>query len=137
LQLDLTASPSNALVDRIGIEQVLTNLIRNAADAVAGNTGLRCIWVGSTLVPGAAGGNTIEVSVCDNGPGLQGRTIDVLCSTFYSTKNDGMGLGLGICRSILESHGGGLSAREDPGGGAQFTFTLPTENRVAIVQSTS
>lgn len=135
VQLDLTASPSTALVDHIGIEQVLTNLVRNAADAVAANTGSRCIWVRSTVAHGVAG--AIEVSVCDNGPGLQGRTIDVLCSTFYSTKNDGMGLGLGICRSILESHGGGLSARENPGGGAQFTFTLPTDNATAIAQATS
>jgi len=137
LTLDLTTSPSSALIDRIGIEQVVTNLVRNAADAVTGNTGARCIWVQSRVVKGLAqGGQTIAVSVSDNGPGLQGRTIDVLCSTFYSTKADGMGLGLGICRSIVESHGGTLTALERPDGGAQFTFTLPTEPMAAFPPTT-
>lgn len=63
--------------------------------------------------------------VQDNGPGLQGRTIDTLCTTFYSTKRDGMGLGLGICRTIIESHGGILVAQDVPDGGAQFSFSLP------------
>ena len=137
LTLDLANTACNSLVDRIGIEQVVTNLVRNAADAVAGNTGSRRIGVHSKVVAGIAhGGQAIEVTVTDNGPGLQGRTIDVLCSTFYSTKKDGMGLGLGICRSIVESHGGSLSAQENPGGGAQFTFTLPTNHTANMAQAT-
>jgi two-component system sensor histidine kinase DctS len=63
--------------------------------------------------------------VCDPGPGLQGRTLDELCTAFFSTKRDGMGLGLGICRSIVEQHGGRFAAADRPGGGACFTFDLP------------
>jgi signal transduction histidine kinase len=74
--------------------------------------------------------------VRDNGPGLQGRTIDMLCTTFYSTKRDGMGLGLGICRTIVESHGGSLVAEEAPGGGAQFRFTLPLVDAPNIRETT-
>lgn len=136
LTLDLYKPGYIALVDRIGIEQVVTNLVRNAADAVAGNTGPRHIGVKSQVAQGVApGGLTMEVTVTDNGPGLQGRTIDILCSTFYSTKEDGMGLGLGICRSIIESHGGTLSAQENPGGGAQFSFTLPIETSASMAQT--
>lgn len=136
LTLDLHNAVCVALVDRIGIEQVVTNLVRNATDAVAGNTGPRHIGVQSQVAQGVvSGGLTIEVTVTDNGPGLQGRTIDVLCSTFYSTKKDGMGLGLGICRSIIESHGGTLSAKENPGGGAQFSFTLPIETSASMAQT--
>jgi two-component system sensor histidine kinase DctS len=125
LILDLDSRTPEVMADRIGIEQVITNLVRNAADALVTCAGDRVIRVASVVQ--RDGGNnhpTVQVSVSDNGPGLQGRTIDMLCTTFYSTKSEGMGLGLGICRSIVESHGGTLVAEEAPGGGAQFRFTL-------------
>ncbi len=113
-------------MDRIGIEQVIANLVRNAADALAHQEGDRSIWV-ETRVNAATSENeaTVEVLVRDNGPGLQGRTIDTLCSTFYSTKDKGLGLGLGICRAIAESHGGKLLARDVQSAGAEFSFVLP------------
>ncbi len=116
-------------MDHIAVEQVIANLVRNAADALAQQKGVRSIWV--TTHHNAANSEnkaSVEVRVRDNGPGLQGRTIDTLCSTFYSTKEKGMGLGLGICRAIAESHGGKLSAQDAPHAGAEFIFTLPLQD---------
>jgi two-component system sensor histidine kinase DctS len=126
LVTDLSLHGADVIADRIGIEQVISNLVRNAADAVNGQSGRGIIGIATKVLGGSEGGKkSIEVAVRDNGPGLQGRTIDMLCTTFYSTKSDGMGLGLGICRTIVESHGGNLFAEEALGGGAQFRFTLP------------
>lgn len=61
----------------------------------------------------------------DNGPGLAGKTAEALCAPFFSTKAEGMGMGLAICRSIIEAHHGVLDASEATGGGAVFSFTLP------------
>jgi two-component system sensor histidine kinase DctS len=114
------------LADHIGIEQVLANLLRNAADAVAGRPGPPVIDICTRLIaPDADERASVQVMVCDPGPGLQGRTLDELCTAFFSTKRDGMGLGLGICRSIVEQHGGRFAAADRPGGGACFTFDLP------------
>jgi two-component system sensor histidine kinase DctS len=113
-------------LDRIGVEQLISNLLRNAGDALAETDGVRNLWLQTCLVAGTdAGPGRVRLAVRDNGPGLQGRTIDMLCSTFYSTKANGMGLGLGICRAIAESHGGELSAHDAPCGGAEFCFSLP------------
>jgi two-component system sensor histidine kinase DctS len=74
----------------------------------------------------------MRIDVRDNGPGLQGRRIEDLCAPFYSTKRDGMGMGLAICRSILEAHHGALDATESPGGGAWFSLTLPVDRPLAM-----
>jgi len=72
-------------------------------------------------------GRFVKVSVTDNGPGLQGKTIEALCAPFYSTKSEGMGMGLAICRSIIELHCGALDAHDAPDGGAVFSFSVPCE----------
>jgi two-component system sensor histidine kinase DctS len=130
---DLSSQIASVEADRIGMEQVVSNLVRNAADALRGRDGGGTISI-TTQMSEAEGptANRLVVTVRDNGPGLQGRTIDMLCSTFYSTKSDGMGLGLGICRTILESHGGTLVAEEAAGGGAQFSFYLPIVAKPAV-----
>jgi two-component system sensor histidine kinase DctS len=110
------------LADPILIEQVAANLVRNACDELAGQEGQRRIRV--QTLPGA-GGHFVKVVVTDNGPGLGGRGIEALCAPFYSTKSDGMGMGLAICRSIIELHYGGLDAEEALGGGAVLSFTVP------------
>ena len=129
-QVHLQLSEDLPLVqmDRIGVEQVIANLVRNAADALALQEGDRSIWVTTHHhAANSANKGSVEVRIRDNGPGLQGRTIETLCSTFYSTKEKGMGLGLGICRAIAESHGGKLSAQDAPDAGAEFIFTLPLQ----------
>lgn len=137
LVTELAPCAVNVIADRIGIEQVLSNLVRNAADAVNGQEGGGVIVIATRLLPGdGQTAESLQVIVRDNGPGLQGRTLDMLCTTFYSTKSDGMGLGLGICRTIIESHGGSLVAEDAPGGGAQFSFALPLVAAPAVKEPT-
>lgn len=120
-----------ARMDRIGIEQVITNLLRNACDAVASAAQPRKIGVRTlvnTASEGAATAGWVTVEITDSGPGLGGRDIETLTAPFFSTKQEGTGLGLAICRSILESHGGVLYARDVPTRGACFGFSLPADN---------
>lgn len=121
-----TSEPCEVVVDPIGMEQVMGNLMRNAADALAEQATDRILHIvveaqGQTADTPA----NIRISFTDNGPGLQGRSLDVLCGTFYSTKHEGMGLGLGICRAIVESHHGTMTASDSTQGGASFVVTLP------------
>ncbi len=114
------------LADAVLIEQVMINLLRNATDAFsAAPDQMRLIEV--SVHP--AGEAFLRIDVTDNGPGLGGRAIRDLCAAFYSTKTEGMGMGLAICRSIIEAHGGALDAAESPASfaphGAQFSLTLP------------
>ena len=140
LQLGVHLSLASGLppvpADRIGIEQVLTNLLRNAAEAMSGGPGPMRVEVGTRLLPATGHAPAaVELSVCDSGPGLQGRSLDQLCVAFYTTKRDGMGLGLGICRAIVEQHGGSLRAVDDPRGGACFAFSLPVRAPVPLAET--
>ena len=119
----------HVLVDRIQIQQVLLNLIRNALEAMMQDE------TGDDRAPPrrrelvvtavAVGLDRVEVGVLDTGPGLAPEIAGRLFSSFVSTKPGGMGMGLSICRSIVEAHGGRLWAEANPGGGAVFRFTLP------------
>lgn len=120
--LELDPKLPTVMADPILIEQVAVNLVRNACDELAHASQPRHIRI--QTLPGA-GGRFAKVVVSDNGPGLGGRGIDELCTPFYSTKSDGMGMGLAICRSIIELHYGGLDAEEAQGGGAALSFTVP------------
>lgn len=120
LQLSLAAAVPTVRADAVLIEQVVINLVRNAADALLARETGRRIAVSSHVV-----GDFVRVDVQDNGPGLQGRRIEQLCAPFYSTKADGMGMGLAICRSIVEAHQGVLDAGDAANGGALFSFSLP------------
>ena len=128
IQVTLHAAPEpcEALVDRVGMEQVMGNLLRNAADALADQPTERHLHVTAEFQASVANAPAcVRITVADNGPGLEGRSLDTLCGTFYSTKPEGMGLGLGICRAIVESHQGTMTASDSPEGGALFTVTLP------------
>ena len=110
-------------VDRIQIQQVVLNLTRNAIEAMAesGHTGVINVGVA------ANGHGEVAVSVADSGPGI-GPARPSAFSTFYSTKGSGLGVGLSICRAIVEAHGGHLSLTPNAGGGSIFRFTLPAMN---------
>jgi len=118
LQLDPTATP--VLVDRVQIQQVLINLIRNAVEAMDSSP-VRDLTVRSEWLDG----DQVKVSVEDTGPGIDPKVGDQLFQAFVSTKSSGMGLGLSICRTIIEAHGGRIKAEPAPGGGSIFHFTLP------------
>jgi two-component system sensor histidine kinase DctS len=107
--------------DPILVEQVLINLIRNAADAMSNAGRAGQLRIAAAVV----GARFVRMDVEDDGPGLQGRTVDQLSAPFFSTKSDGMGMGLAICRSVIEVHHGGMDAGVSLWGGARFSFTLP------------
>jgi len=88
---------------------------------------VRCVAHG---VPSAQ--RQVHVCVEDNGPGLGGRSTEEICAPFFSTKSEGMGMGLAICRSIMELHYGTLEARERREGGASLCFTLPVAEQAEL-----
>lgn len=117
-----TGGDARAMGDRIQIQQVLLNLIRNAAEAMADTDGKRTITI--STVKDATG--DLIVAVEDAGPGLDQAAIEKLFKTPFTTKPRGMGLGISICRSIVEAHGRTLRAGPSTvSGGAKFQFALP------------
>lgn len=121
LALDLTIETIEANVDPIELEQVLHNLIRNAADAIEG---------GPTIAPRIeiatlAAGDEARITVRDNGPGITANAFAKLFQPFFTTKAEGMGLGLSLCATLIERVDGRIEAENAPGGGACFTISLP------------
>jgi len=111
--------------DRVQLKQVIINLIINAVEAMSGVAkGSRTVLI-STGQEASAG---VLVSVQDSGSGLDVEHLDRLFDAFYTTKPSGMGMGLSICRSIIEAHGGRIWASRNVGPGATFQFTLPVVN---------
>lgn len=108
------------LVDKVQIQQVTLNLIRNAIEAMEGCPE-RNLEVGARLVDG----DMAEVFVSDTGAGLSEDAATRLFQPFFTTKENGMGVGLSISRTIIEAHGGRISAEPNPAGGTVFRFTLP------------
>jgi len=108
------------LVDRVQIQQVLLNLIRNAMEAMHQTRFGRLSIVALRREPGF-----IEVIVSDSGPGLSPEVAERLFEPFVTTKSTGMGVGLSICRTIIEAHEGRIWADGSPMGGTSFHFTLP------------
>jgi two-component system sensor kinase FixL len=107
----------NILVDRIQIQQVIVNIVRNAIDAIGSK--------GAIEVAVVEEGNLVRFSIRDTGPGVSENRVARLFDPFSTTKPDGMGLGLTICRNIVEAHGGRLWYESAPDGGAIFNFELP------------
>ena len=106
-------------IDKVQVQQVLFNLLRNSIEAMQGQ--LRRELVVAT---GREQGGMVEISVADNGPGLPDEVRKRLFQPFVTTKSNGMGVGLSVCRAIVESHGGRLWADDNPLGGAVFRFTV-------------
>src|SRR5215470_287803 len=107
--------------DKVQLQQVILNLIINAVDAMSTTSeGSRELFISTAKDVGG-----VLVTVRDSGPGLLPETVERLFDPFYTTKADGMGIGLSICRSIVEAHGGRIWASGNVGQGATFQFTLP------------
>ena len=120
LGLRFDADAGAVLADRIQIQQVLVNLLRNAGEAIE-RSDTKLVTVSST----AAANDQVTVRIEDSGTGVAAQVKRHLFSPFVTTKETGMGVGLSICRSIVEAHGGQLWVEDAPGGGAAFCFTLP------------
>jgi two-component system, LuxR family, sensor kinase FixL len=118
-KIDIDPEIENVLADRVQIQQVMVNLIRNAIEAMEGSPAKEL-----TVTARSHHHNSVEISVCDTGHGLSKEVAGQLFQPFVSSKPQGMGLGLSICRTIIEAHGGKLSVRENPNGGTVFRFTL-------------
>jgi PAS domain S-box-containing protein len=115
--------------DCIQLQQVILNLTLNAAEAMSGvDEGRREMRIST----GREASNGVLVSVRDSGPGLDPHSVDRLFEAFYTTKSDGLGMGLAICRSIIEAHGGRLWATANEPRGAVFQFTIPIERNETI-----
>jgi PAS domain S-box-containing protein len=108
--------------DRVQLQQVMLNLIVNAIEAMSGvSEGARKLWISTEM----DASNGALVAVRDSGPGLDPASLERLFDAFYTTKASGMGIGLSICRSIIEAHGGRIWAEVNIPQGAAFQFTLP------------
>jgi PAS domain S-box-containing protein len=108
--------------DLVHLQQVVLNILLNAFDAMSEcRPHERAVTLRATRQPDA----TVRISVSDRGPGLAAGALDKIFEPFYTTKAEGLGMGLSICRSIIELHGGTLSAENSANGGATFSFTLP------------
>ncbi|KAB2843920.1 MAG: PAS domain-containing sensor histidine kinase, partial [Burkholderiales bacterium] len=121
--LDLRPDLPPVYADRIMIEQVLLNLVRNGLDAMQ-DTPVALRRLALAAEPSADAG-LVVVSVSDRGHGIPGEAMARLFEPFYTTKAEGMGMGLNICRSIIELHQGRLWVEANPQGGSIFRFTLP------------
>jgi two-component system sensor kinase FixL len=120
LRVSVEAALPAALIDRIQIQQVLINLVKNAAEAME-NMLPRELHI----AVGHAAKGFLQVSVADTGPGIADDMVQKLFQPFVTTKAEGMGMGLNICRGIVESHGGRLWVEPNAGQGAIFHFTIP------------
>jgi PAS domain S-box-containing protein len=109
--------------DRVQIQQVIMNLVMNAVEAMSTADGsTRWLQIGT----GAGPSNIVRITIRDSGPPLEPECIERFFEAFYSTKSSGMGIGLSICRSIVEAHDGTISATANSDRGATFYVSLPT-----------
>ncbi|MFD2139080.1 sensor histidine kinase [Ancylobacter oerskovii] len=124
-QLDLAADLPLVRGDRVQLQQVLTNLVINAAQAMDGLAGSRPLVVRSRPGRDEAGEPVVEIAVVDRGAGVAAEAMPRLFEPFHSTKSQGMGLGLSICRSIVETHMGRIEALPNADRGMTFRVILP------------
>jgi two-component system sensor kinase FixL len=124
VRFELDPAADLVIADKVQIQQVVLNLIRNGIDAMEGSP-RRELRIATRALPGAM----VEVSVADTGPGISDEVADRLFHPFVTTKETGMGIGLSISRTIVESHGGRIRAERNGDGGATFHFTLRSGSR--------
>jgi len=133
LGVDLAAKLPDIIADRIELQQVVLNLIINSIEALRPVSGRSK----ELFVTSERGRGTVEVAVRDNGNGVGAQDLQRIFDAFFTTKPDGMGLGLGISRRIIEAHNGKLWAAANPGCGLTLRFTLPARGKVRSRGKTS
>jgi C4-dicarboxylate-specific signal transduction histidine kinase len=114
-------------VDRIMVEQAIINLVKNAAEAFTAAQRIRNVWVLARHVE-----DSFEIAVRDDGPGLSLNNPERMFEALVSTKPDGLGLGLSLCRSVAEAHGGRLKVEAVATGGTCFIMSLPMAIRESM-----
>lgn len=122
-RLDLAPALPYVLADRVQLQQVIINLVMNGVEAMQPIADRPHELV---VRSGRDGAQHVVVDVADSGTGISADNAERLFNAFFTTKTGGMGIGLSICRSIIEAHGGRLSAANNAGPGASFRFTLPS-----------
>jgi two-component system, LuxR family, sensor kinase FixL len=127
VRIEMSEEQLSVFVDRIQIQQVVVNLVRNAVEAMAQSPEKRL------TIATRRDGECVAVSVADTGPGLSADLADRLFTPYVTTKEKGMGIGLSICRQIVEAHGGRIRVESAPAGGARFLFTLPLSGQHAAI----
>jgi signal transduction histidine kinase len=123
--LDLAPGLPHVRGDRIQLQQVILNLVLNGLEAMGKPTGRDHVLVVRTSL---AGPTTVSVAVEDSGTGIGAADVDRMSQPLYTTKPDGLGMGLAIARTIVDAHGGELRASNNPAGGATFRFLLPADS---------
>ena len=127
VRLHLSESLPMVLGRRVQLGQVVVNLLMNASEALAAKDGVRIVEVRTHVV-----GDRVEILVADNGPGLQPEVADRIFEPFVSSKPQGMGMGLAICRSIADAHRGRLTATARPEGGLVVVLSLPADDTPTV-----
>jgi signal transduction histidine kinase len=122
IQLEVAPDLPFVVGDRLQLQQAIMNLVMNGAEAMAETEGRRRINIRTSVYDGGG----VLVAVEDRGPGLSPEAAEHIFDPFVTTKPDGMGLGLSIARTVIEAHGGSLSASPAPSGGTVFQFTIPS-----------
>jgi two-component system sensor histidine kinase DctS len=131
IEVDLPERAPEVLCDRTMLEQVLLNLTRNAIQAMEADTPLPDRVL--TLRAQQTHERWVTFSIIDRGPGIPGDVAQRLFTPFFTTRREGMGLGLSLCRTVIEQHGGALDfAPATPGPGTVFRFTLPAVQRAEV-----
>ena len=127
--LDMGELPIEVVGDRTQLQQVVLNLVMNSAEAMTASPRAKRIAIRCAVQK-----QRVIVSISDTGRGVPVGELDRIFEAFYSTKADGIGMGLSICRSIVEAHGGRIWASEaENGGGAVFSFTLPRAEDTGVL----
>ena len=126
LKIELDSNLPLVNGDRVQLQQVLLNLISNSFDALESSQGEREILIRTKRLDTG----TVMVEVKDSGCGIPAQNIPKLFTHFFTSKSDGLGMGLSISRSIIESHGGRLDVKNNPDRGATFYFTIPTDKMI-------
>ena len=119
LEVEMDSNDLHVEIDRVQVQQVLFNLLRNGIEAMQ-DQARRELLVATNLVPGGM----VQISVADTGSGLPDEVRQRLFEPFVTTKANGMGVGLSVCRAIVEAHRGRLWTDDNPGGGTVFHFTV-------------